>query len=52
MHTYADTAPSGLSDGAYDALYGTGVDPAIVPRSSLVDLHQEKGLMTVAQQLP
>ena len=33
MHTYADTAPSGLSDAAYDAQYGTGVDPARVPPS-------------------
>ena len=52
MHTYADTAPSRLSDDACDATYGAGVDPKRVPRSSLVDLHQGTGLMIIAQQLP
>ena len=44
--------PSGVSDGACDTLYGAGVDPASVPRPSLVQLHRVKGLMIIAQQLP
>ena len=50
MHTNADTAPPGLSDGAYDAPYRTRVDPKSVPRPNLVDLHQGKGLMIIAQR--
>ena len=51
MHTNAVTAPSGLSDGAYDAPHGAGVFKVRVPRPSLVELHREKGLMIIAQQL-
>ena len=36
----------------YDTLYGAGVDPARVPRPSLVELPDQKGLMIIAQQLP
>ena len=50
MHTHAVTAPPGLSDGAYGATYGAGVDPARVPRPSLVELHQGKVLRIDAQQ--
>ena len=32
-HTYAVTAPSGLSDGAHDAPYGTGSGPSESPPS-------------------
>ena len=42
LHTHADAALSVLSDGAYDTLYGAGVDPARVPRSSMIDFHQGK----------
>ena len=52
MYTYAVLRRRGLSDGAYDTPYGAGVDPARVPRPSLVDLHHAKGLMIIAQQLP
>ena len=50
MGTYASTAPSGLSDGAYDLPYGAGVGPARAPRPSLVKLHDEKGLESDVQQ--
>ena len=33
MHTHAFVAPSGLSDGAPDAIYGAGVDPVRAPPS-------------------
>ena len=45
------SAPSGLSDGAYDTTYGAGVDPVRALRPILVDLHDEKELRIIAQQL-